>query len=84
MRNITIALDDDTYRRARVVAAQRDSSVSALVKRFLLSLAAESSGPKNLKEKQEFLLNSIWTRHAGFCASENLSREELHDRHAIR
>ena len=84
MKNITIALDDDTYRRARVVAAQRDASVSALVKRFLLSLAAESGAPRNLKEEQESLLDSIWARHTGFSASENLTRDELHDRHALR
>jgi len=84
MKNITVALDDETYRRARIVAAQRDASVSALVKRFLLSLGAESAAPRNLKEEQESLLDSIWARHAGFSASENVSRDELHDRHALR
>jgi len=84
MKNITVALDDDTYRRARIVAAQRDSSVSALVKRFLMSLAAESPSPKSLKDEQEIILNAIWDRHPGFCASENLSRNELHDCDAVR
>ena len=37
-----------------------------------------------MKEEQEALLDSIWARHAGFSASENLSRDELHDRHAFR
>jgi hypothetical protein len=39
MKNITVSLDEDTYRRARMAAAQRDTSVSALVKRFLVELA---------------------------------------------
>lgn len=35
MRNITVSVDDETYRQARIVAAQRDTSVSALVREFL-------------------------------------------------
>jgi len=35
MRNITVSLPDDCYTRARVWAAQRDTSVSAVV-RYLL------------------------------------------------
>ena len=38
---MTIALDDDTYRKARIAAARRDSSVSGLVKRYLITLGAE-------------------------------------------
>ena len=79
MRNISIALDDETYRRAQVIAAQRNSSVSALVKRYLIGLAAPANAPRDLKVKQESLLNSIWSRHPGFTASENISRDELHD-----
>jgi plasmid stability protein len=35
MKNITLALDDETYRLARIRAAEQGSSVSALVKRLL-------------------------------------------------
>jgi hypothetical protein len=35
MKNLTIALDDETYRRARIRAAEQGTSVSAMVKRFL-------------------------------------------------
>ena len=84
MKNITVALDDETYRRARIVAAQRDASVSALVKKFLIGLAAESAAPRSLREEQESLLDSIWARHAGFSASENISRDKLHERHDLR
>ena len=40
MRNITVSVDDETYRQARVVAAQRGTSVSALVREFLTGLNA--------------------------------------------
>jgi hypothetical protein len=35
MKNITIAVDDETYRAARIAAAEQGTSVSALVKQFL-------------------------------------------------
>ena len=45
MKNITVSVDDDTYRRARVVAAQRDTSVSALVREFLNGLPTDTERP---------------------------------------
>jgi hypothetical protein len=38
MRNITVTIPDDSYRRARVWAARRDTSVSAIVKYLLETL----------------------------------------------
>lgn len=40
MKNITIAVDDETHRAARVRAADLGTSVSALVKSYLQELAA--------------------------------------------
>jgi hypothetical protein len=39
MKNITVSVDDETYRRARVKAAEQDTSLSALVRQFLVGLA---------------------------------------------
>lgn len=80
MRNITIAVDDETYRKARVAAAHRDTSVSALVKTFLLSLSEEAPATRDLKQEQEVLLDAIWRRHPGFTSADNLSRDALHER----
>jgi hypothetical protein len=38
MRNITVSVSDETYRQARVWAAQRDTSVSAVVQYLLQTL----------------------------------------------
>ncbi len=40
MKNVTIALDDDTHRKARIRAAELGTSLSALVKDYLNGLAA--------------------------------------------
>ncbi len=39
MKNITVSVDDETYRRARIMADRRDTSVSVLVHEFLAGLA---------------------------------------------
>jgi uncharacterized protein YdaU (DUF1376 family) len=78
MKNITVSLDDQTYRRARIVAAQRDTSVSALVKRYLLELGTGESEAERLKREERALRARI-TR---FRAADRLSRDELHDRGA--
>jgi len=76
MRNLTVSLDDQTYRRARMIAAQRDTSVSALVKRFLLDLTSEETEFERLKRLEQETRERI----KDFSASENLSRDDLYDR----
>jgi hypothetical protein len=76
MKNITISLDDETYRRACMIAAQRDTSVSALVKRFLLELASGETESERLKRKEHALRERI----TAFRASDRVSRDELHHR----
>jgi hypothetical protein len=48
MKNITVAVPDETYRSARVWAAQRDTSVSAVVARLLETL------PQNKRAARRF------------------------------
>lgn len=40
MKNVTIALDDDTHRNARIRAAELGTSLSALVKDYLTTLVS--------------------------------------------
>jgi hypothetical protein len=42
MKNITVTVHEETYREARVWAAQENTTVSALVRRFLESLPEHS------------------------------------------
>ena len=76
MKNITVSLDEDTYRRARMAAAERDTSVSALVKRFLVELASGETEFERLKREEQ----EIRERITNFSASENLPRDDLYDR----
>ena len=60
-----------------MIAAERDTSVSALVKRFLTDLAAGETEFERLKR----LEHEIRSRITNFSASENVARDELYDRH---
>lgn len=87
MKNITVSVDDETYRRSRIKAAEAGTSVSALVKAFLLQLAqgqpAESEFDR-LQRLQHETLAAIRARTSGFRAADNIAREALHDRDALR
>lgn len=76
MKNITVSLDDQIYRRARMIAAERDTSVSALVKQFLVNLANGESEYDRLKREERELRERI----TAFRATDRLPREDLHQR----
>jgi plasmid stability protein len=76
MKNITVTLDDETYRRARIKAAEQNTSVSALVKRFLTEVAARESELDRLKREERELRDRI----TSFRAADRLTRDDVHRR----
>ena len=76
MKNITVTVDDETYRRARITAAERDTSVSALVKAFLTELVVNESDAERLKREERALRERI----SSFRAADRLPREDAHRR----
>ncbi len=80
MKNITVTLPDHIYREARIKAAERDTSVTALVREFLVELGRQESDFERRKRLQRDVLRTI----KKFRAGDRPSREETHDRHALR
>jgi hypothetical protein len=76
MKNITVSVDDGTYRRARVKAAERETSISALVKNFLIKFAEEESSNERLAREERELRERIRV----FRASDRISRDDVHQR----
>ena len=76
MKNITVTLDDETYRKARIRAAELDTSVSAVVRKLLTEFAEGESRFERLKKLEE----AVRARIEKFTAEDRLSRDELHDR----
>lgn len=50
MKNVTIAIDDETHRQARIRAAEMGTSLSALVKDYLNSLSNTSAPQEGVRE----------------------------------
>ena len=75
-----MAVPDEVYRRARIKAAERDSSVSALVRGFLESLGEEKGDFERRKRLQTETMASI----GRFRGSDRLSRDQIHARDAVR
>ncbi|MDR7116728.1 hypothetical protein [Caulobacter sp. BE254] len=76
MKNITVTVDDETYRRARIKAAERDTSVSALVRQFLTEVAADEGRAERLRRLEAETRAQI----TDFVVGDRLSRDELHER----
>ncbi len=76
MKNITVSVPDDIYREARVRAAERGSSVSALVSEYLRSLTDREAEVSRLAAQQRQVVAGI----DRFRARDRLERDELHER----
>ena len=87
MKNITVSVDEETHRLARIRAAELDTSVSALVRELLVELV-QGRNPETRFERllrlQDETLEAIRARGGGLRMSDNLPRDELYDRDALR
>jgi plasmid stability protein len=79
VKNITVSVPDDVYRQARIRAAERGSSVSALVADYLRSLSEGEAEFARLEAQQRQVQGEI----DRFRARDRLDRDELH-RRAVR
>lgn len=84
MKNITVSVDDHLYYRAKVKAAEKKTSVTALVKRFLVSIVEEESEFQRLQREEQELRASLGARGVIFSAADRLTRDHVHDRDALR
>lgn len=84
MKNITVTVDEELYHRARVRAAERRTTVSALVRAYLERLVDEEARFDSLLREQNELLARVRREHPGFSAEDRLTRDEAHERDALR
>ena len=80
MRNVTISMPEDLARKVRVLAAEADTSVS----QYLCRLAAEKVASDDAYEAAMRSYLSRGTRLLRDPSQPIPSREELHDRDALR
>jgi hypothetical protein len=73
--NLTLQLDEDVVRRARIMAAKRGTSVSALVALELAGLVEQDARYEEARGRAEEIM-----RRAAPRGGRSWRREELHDR----
>lgn len=76
MANLTIAIDDDLLKRARIRALEQGSSVNALLREFLESFA----GSINIQERSVRALDEIADRARSGSGGRRWTRDELYER----
>lgn len=76
MANITVTVPDEVYRSARIRAAERGTSVSALVSAYLRQLSHEEAEFARLEAQQRRVIEEI----ERFRGGDRLKRDDLHDR----
>jgi hypothetical protein len=76
MKNVTLALDEATLREARRIAAERSTSVNALVRDFLERLTARESDARKARQR----IAELCRASKADVGERGWSRDELHER----
>ena len=76
MKNVTIALDEATLREARRIAAERSTSLNALIRDFLDRLALRESHAKSARRRIAELCRGSKAEIGGLT----WTRDDLHER----
>ena len=96
MKNITVSVDEETHRLARIKAAELGTSISALVRGYLRTLTTETVDATGVssqdsetaldrrRRRLKEVIADFEARGVGLRMSENLPREALYDRDALR
>ena len=77
--NLTLQLDAEVIRRARIVAAKRGTSVSVLAAAGLIELVDDDERFERARERADAILDAAAPR-----GGRHWTRDELHDRQALR
>ncbi len=77
MANLTLSLDDDLLKRARIRALERDTSVNALVREYLENFAASGTQPSAIAG---FLALTEAVNAGSGPRGRSWTREQLYER----
>ncbi|HEY1053463.1 MAG TPA: hypothetical protein VGE39_27010 [Prosthecobacter sp.] len=85
MKQLTLQIDDATFESAESKARSAGQSLTGLVLEWLKGFTASSGSEfDRLLREEETLREQLRKSGRQFAASERLSRDEIHDRHALR
>jgi metal-responsive CopG/Arc/MetJ family transcriptional regulator len=76
MKNVTIALDESLLREARRIAADRSTTLNAMIREFLVELAQRES--RAVKARRRIV--ELCRETTAEVGPRTWSRDELHER----
>lgn len=76
MKNITLSVDDDVLAAARRYAAERDTTVNAMVREHLTRIAEQTDRASQARRRIRALSDASQAR----IGSAHWRRDELHER----
>ena len=76
MKNVTLSVDEATLARVRRYAAERETSVNALVREFLGSIAAREDRGRQARKRIQAMSRSSTAR----LGRKAWTRDDLHER----
>lgn len=76
MKNIALSVDDEVLAAARRHAAERNSTVNALVREYLTNLAQHQDRARRARMR----LRQLSKHSQGRLGKKTWTREDLHDR----
>ena len=76
MKNVTIALDEATVREARRIAAERSTSLNALIREFLERLTMRESHARRARRR----IAELCRASKAEVGAATWTRDELHER----
>ena len=77
MKNITLSVDDDVLDRVRIVAAEKRTTVNAMVREYLTDLATSD---ERREKARHALLELMRDSKARMRPDFKFDREETHER----
>ncbi|WP_303546570.1 hypothetical protein [Sphingomonas natans] len=84
MKNVTVSLDEESFRRGRVKAAEMGKTLSAVVREFLTEFGTSETEQEQSRRKLRELFEEFDREGIGISAGDRLSRDELYDRARAR
>ena len=77
MTNITLSVDRDVIKKVRKIAVDKDMTLTAMIREFLVSVAEQDAQARELSIGK---LNSSFGRYSRDMGPREWTRDELHDR----
>lgn len=76
MKNVTLAIEEATLREARRIAAERSTSLNAMIREFLEQLAERESHVNQARRR----ILELCSQSSAEVGQKDWKRDELHER----